>query len=86
MFGKAAQSALSASNTRPFPDPMHPSTFRLVLLVGALCTCGPAGCASHGKPKQPTSSWRMIDEGDANPFITDNPERAGTIVKQQEQR
>lgn len=35
------------------------------------------GCSWHKKPK---SSAKIIREGDPNPFITINPERAGERV------
>lgn len=31
--------------------------------------------------RQPKSSFKIIDEGDPNPFITDRPTRAGTETR-----
>ena len=51
--------------------------FRLAIISAALAL---AACATH-KAKS-TSSWRIIDSNDENnPFIHDDPERAGTIIK-----
>jgi hypothetical protein len=41
-----------------------------------------AACATHKSKPKTTSSWRIIDaDDDNNPFIHDDPERAGTIIK-----
>ena len=53
--------------------------FHLALIFAALTL---AACATHNNKAKSTSSWRIIDaDDDNNPFIHDDPERAGTIIK-----
>jgi len=42
----------------------------LSILLGALPACAQ-------KQKQPKSGWAIIKEGERNPFITEDPARAG---------
>ena len=54
----------------------------LLLVAAAGSTLGSGGCSlwpwHHSQPK---SSFKIIDEGDPNPFIIDAPTRAGTITR-----
>jgi len=50
-------------------------------LFAAVCIAfGSSGCGlfHHHEPK---SSWKIINEGDDNPYIVDAPTRAGTVVR-----
>lgn len=46
----------------------------LAFLGGVLPAC------AH-KKKQPKSGWAIIKEGERNPFITEDPSRAGEIER-----
>jgi hypothetical protein len=48
---------------------------RIAALAGLLLAS--AGCAH----RQPKSSFRIIEEGDRNPMITEAPQRAGERVR-----
>lgn len=61
-------------------SPMKFKTPALVLFAAACIAAGSSGCSlfHHHQPK---SSWKIINEGDDNPFITDAPTRAGTVER-----
>jgi hypothetical protein len=65
------------NNTAASNPPMKPNTLLLLILpfFGALLL---SGCFRHHQQK---SYSRIIDEGDPNPYIIDNPTRAGTVVR-----
>ena len=52
-------------------------TTALTLLTVAAIGLTTGGC-SWFRPHQPKSSWKIIEEGDRNPFIHDTPE----VIKQ----
>jgi hypothetical protein len=52
----------------------------LVLFAAAFIAAGSSGCSLF-RHHQPKSSWKIINEGDDNPFITDAPTRAGTVER-----
>jgi hypothetical protein len=52
----------------------------LILTTG----CAFALCGCFWQHHQPKSSFKIIDEGDPNPFITDAPTRAGTTTRKVE--
>ena len=51
-----------------------------VLIAAACIVFGFSGCFlfPHHQPK---SSWKIINEGDDNPYIVDAPTRAGTVER-----
>lgn len=51
------------------------TTFLIVLSTGS------ALCLSACAHRQPKSSFRIIENGDPNPYITDDPTRAGTVIR-----
>jgi len=57
----------------------------IILIVAAASAIGLGGCSMFHK-HQPKSTFKIIEEGDDNPYIIDNPTRAGTQMRTVEVR